>query len=60
YRGYKFTNKTWDTLLKVGILCSSKMYIVALIGRSNLDNECENSNINYWIESLKHILINIY
>ena len=59
YIGYKLTRRTWDTLLKVGILTSCKMYLVSLLANSNLEDKYEYLNIYYWIENLKSVLIDL-
>lgn len=58
YMGYKFTQKTWNTLLQVGLLCACRMFLAALIARADLNNKAEVLNIDWWIENLKFILIN--
>ncbi|MGL5313259.1 MAG: phosphotransferase [Peptostreptococcaceae bacterium] len=56
YNGYKFTKKTWDTLLKVGMLCACKMFLALFI--SDMDSKDKHSvdSLYWWIENLKEIL----
>ena len=59
YLGYSFTEKTWESLLKVGILCSCRMFLSALISRSDLNDKYHVHNINWWIENLIIVLDSI-
>ena len=56
YLGYAFTKKTWDTLIRIGVLCACRMFLAALISRSNLDDKFATYNLQWWIESLIIIL----
>ena len=54
--GYSFTKKTWDTLTRVGVLCACRMFLPALISRSNLNDKFAIYNLQWWLESLIIIL----
>lgn len=56
YLGYKYTNKTWNTLMEVGILCTCRMYLAHIMSNTNFDNKHEAINVDWWIENLKYIL----
>ena len=56
YLGYSFTKKTWDTLLKIGILCASRMFLAALASKTNLNNKFEVDNLKWWSEVLINVL----
>lgn len=57
YNGYKFTQKTWDTLLKVGILCACKMYLALFISDISYEDKHSVDCLDWWIKNLKEILI---
>lgn len=57
YQGYDFTYKTWDTLLKVGILCSCKMYLAAAIPKVDEDDTHSLIDLDWWIKNLKSVLV---
>lgn len=56
YLGYPFTLKTWDTLLRIGILCSCRMFLAVLISRTDLSDKVAVINLEWWIDNLKIIL----
>ena len=58
YKGYKFTQNTWNTLLQVGLLCACRMFLAALIINTDFNNKEQMLNMDWWIENLKFILIN--
>lgn len=58
YIGYKYTKKTWNTLLEVGLLCACRMYLAALVVHTDYNNCEETKNLDWWIENLKFILLN--
>ncbi|SCI24988.1 MULTISPECIES: phosphotransferase [unclassified Romboutsia] len=60
YQGYKFTQKTWDTLLKVGIICTCRMFLATLISMNDINDKFVLYNIDWWMENLKIILKSIY
>lgn len=57
--GYLFTKKTWETLLKVGIICSCRMFLAALASKTNLNDRLEEDNLNWWSEALIDVLNSI-
>ena len=56
YLKYKYTKKTWDNLVKIGILCACKMYLPALIAQTDFSNKNDKDNVYWWIECIKYIL----
>lgn len=52
YLGYEFTKKTWDTLLRVGIICSCRMFLAAFINGINFEDDSDVINLDWWIDSL--------
>lgn len=58
YKGYKFTQNTWNTLLQVGLLCACRMFLAALIINTDFNNKEQMLDMDWWIENLKFILIN--
>lgn len=59
YLGYKFTQRTWETLLRVGILCSCRMFLAPLMSGSDLNDKLALDNIYWWVENLKLVLNDI-
>ncbi len=58
YIGYKFTEKTWNTMLEVGLICACRMFLAGLICRMDFNDIDQVLNLDWWIENLKFILIN--
>lgn len=56
YLGYKYTSKTWNILLEVGILFTCRMYLAHAMSITDFNNKYEALNIDWWIENLKYIL----
>ena len=56
YLGYEYTDKTWTTLLEVGILCTCRMFLAHTMSNTDFDNKYEAMNVDWWIENLKYIL----
>lgn len=56
YLGYEYTDKTWNTLLEVGILFTCRMFLAYIMSHADFNNKYEVMNVDWWLENLKYIL----